>query len=99
MAKQCGKATFDAVDQIRAEFQTSRTATALRMIDYDPEPALLVCHGPNGRRWFKRGPAIPDRWFPRDEIDSDSDALDDRKSVVSGKSVSVRVEHGGRRII
>src|SRR3546814_10026657 len=26
--------------------------------------------------WFKRGPAIPDRWFPRDEIDSDSDALD-----------------------
>src|SRR3546814_5809852 len=76
MAKQCGKATFDAVDQIRAEFQTSRTATALRMIDYDPEPALLVCHGPNGRRWFKRGPAIPDRWFPRDEIDSDSDALD-----------------------
>jgi hypothetical protein len=76
MAKQCGKATFDAVDQIRTEFQTSRTATALRMVDYGPEPALLVCHGPNGRRWFKRGPAIPDRWFPRDEIDADSDALE-----------------------
>ena len=71
-----GKATFDAVDQIRAEFQTSRTATALRMVDYGPEPALLVCHGPDGRRWFKRGPAVPDRWFPRDEIDADSDALE-----------------------
>lgn len=76
MAKRCGRATFEAVDQIRAEFQTSRTATALRMVDYGPEPALLVCHGPNGRRWFKRGPAVPDRWFPRNEIDADSDALE-----------------------
>src|SRR3546814_7062461 len=82
MAKQCGKATFDAVDQIRAEFQTSRTATALRMIDYDPEPALLVCHGPNGRRWFKRGPAIPDRWFPRDEIDRSEEHTSELQSLM-----------------
>src|SRR3546814_16779817 len=68
------------------------------MIDYDPEPALLVCHGPNGRRWFKRGPAIPDRWFPRDETDSDSDALDvlhgtkdrTRRSLIGAASWFVR---------
>src|SRR3546814_11264553 len=30
---------------------------------------------------------------------ADEDALEDRKSVVSGKSVSVRVDLGGRRIV
>src|SRR3546814_7069183 len=48
----------------------------MRISDWSSDVCSSDLHGPNGRRWFKRGPAIPDRWFPRDEIDSDSDALD-----------------------
>jgi hypothetical protein len=76
MAAKIRKASFEAVDEIRAEFGTSRTATALRMVDLGPEPAMLVCHGAQKRRWFRRGDDVPDRWFPRDEIDAESSAMD-----------------------
>src|SRR3546814_14254116 len=35
----------------------------------------------------------------QDRADGEEAVLADRKSVVEGKSVSVRVDHGGRRII
>jgi hypothetical protein len=50
--------------------------SALRVLDYGPEPAVLVCHGIGGRRWFRRGKGIPDRWFPRDELDAESNAFE-----------------------
>lgn len=81
LARKARKATFEAIDDIRAEFQMSRTATALRMIDLGPEPAMLICHGSSGRRWFRRGRDVPDRWFPRDELDAESAAMD----VLHGK--------------
>jgi hypothetical protein len=37
--------------------------------------AVLVCHGPNGRKWFTRSPDIPDRWFPQDTLDPESFAF------------------------
>lgn len=76
LARKARKATFEAIDDIRTEFQMSRTATALRMVDLGPEPAMLICHGSNGRRWFRRGRDVPDRWFPRDELDAESAAMD-----------------------
>lgn len=82
LAAKLKRATFEAIDNIRAEFETSRTATALRMVDYGPEPSMLICHGPQRRLWFKRGPDVPDRWFPRDELDADSPAFE----VLHGKS-------------
>ena len=42
VAAKIRQASFEAVDEIRAEFGTSRTATALRMVDLGPEPAMLV---------------------------------------------------------
>jgi hypothetical protein len=38
-------------------------------------PGVLVCHSPNGRRWFARAPSVPTRWFPRDDLDADSQAF------------------------
>lgn len=76
LARKARKATFEAVDDIRAQFQMSRTAVALRMVDLGPEPTMLVCHRPGGRRWFKRGADVPDRWFPRDELDAESGAME-----------------------
>lgn len=76
MAAKIRRVTFEAIDSIKEEFGTSRSATALRMVDFGPEPAMLVCHSPHKRRWFRRGAAVPDRWFPRDELDAESPAME-----------------------
>ncbi|PKP68252.1 MAG: hypothetical protein CVT83_05905, partial [Alphaproteobacteria bacterium HGW-Alphaproteobacteria-5] len=51
-AKALGKTTFEVLDKLTSEFSTSMTATAIRLVEYGPEPAMLVCHGPLGRKWF-----------------------------------------------
>lgn len=68
--------TFESIVALSRDFSTSVTATALRMVELGPEPAMLVCHDRNGRRWFFRPPHIPRRWFPRDELDISSPARD-----------------------
>lgn len=68
--------SFEAIDALGDLFSTSRSATARRLVDLSPWPCMLVCHGPGGRRWFKRGDDVPEYWFPRDELDAESSALD-----------------------
>lgn len=75
-ANTLGTTTFESVESLSAEFRTSKTATAIRLVELGPEPAMLVCHGPEGRKWFNRPNNIPKRWFPRDELDADSYAFD-----------------------
>lgn len=82
LARQFGKVTFKAVDDLRQEFKTSITATAIRLIEYGPEPTMLVCHTRTGRKWFCRPRHIPDKWFPRNDLDADSYAMD----VLYGKA-------------
>lgn len=78
--------SFDTIDALAGAFATSRLATALRFIDLSPWPCLIVCHGPGGRRWFRRNAGIPDHWFPRDELDPESAAMD----VLYGKADRAR---------
>lgn len=68
--------SFEAIDALAAAFSTSRLATAQRFIDHSPWPCMIVCHGQNGRRWFRRNGGIADHWFPRDDLDPESDAMD-----------------------
>lgn len=75
-ARQLKRCTFEAVDALASEFKVSRTATAMRLVDYGPEPAMLICHGPSGRKWFKRGRGVPERWFPREDLDAYSNAFE-----------------------
>ena len=37
---------------------------------------MLICHSPQKRLWFRRGRDVPDRWFPRDELDAESPAFE-----------------------
>jgi uncharacterized protein DUF955 len=69
------KLNFNAVNEIADIFHTSRSATAIRLVEGGHSPALLVCHGLKGRKWFARGPDVPSRWFPRDNLDADSFAF------------------------
>ncbi len=53
------RTTVENIEAVADEFSTSITATAIRFVEYGPEPAMLVCHGPEGRRWFNRPRHIP----------------------------------------
>ena len=71
VARQYPKLSFKTVDAVAEIFNTSRTATAIRLVDGDHSPALLVCHGSQGRKWFTRAPGVPSRWFPRETLDAE----------------------------
>jgi hypothetical protein len=52
--------TFETVRRLAAIFQTSLTATAIHLVDHGSFPAMIVCHTSQQRRWYVRGPDIPD---------------------------------------
>lgn len=74
-ARQQPKLNFKAVSTLAGIFHSSQTATAIRLVEGDHSPALLVCHGHQGRKWFTRGPEVPEHWFPKDTLDADSFAF------------------------
>jgi len=74
-ARQLDKLNFKAVSALADSFRTSQTATAIRLVESDHSPALLVCHGHHSRKWFTRAPMVPERWFPRDALDAASFAF------------------------
>ncbi|MCI0599895.1 MAG: ImmA/IrrE family metallo-endopeptidase [Beijerinckiaceae bacterium] len=75
IARQYSKLTFKTITTIAEAFQASNTATAIRLVEGDYFPALLVCHGLQGRKWFARAPCVPDKWFPREILDAESFAF------------------------
>lgn len=74
-AKQLKRITFKTVGELADAFSTSLTATAIRLVEADLFPALVVCHGPAGRKWFASAPMIPRKWFPQKDLDPDSTAF------------------------
>ena len=64
IARQYSRLDFRTVREISDLFETSRPATAIRLVEDKHSPVLLVCHGHEGRKWFARSPEIPNRWFP-----------------------------------
>lgn len=75
-ANMLGATSIENLEILAQDFSTSKTATAIRLVEYGPEPAMLVCHGPNGRKWFNRPRYVPERWFPREDLDADSYAFE-----------------------
>ncbi|MDR3422493.1 MAG: ImmA/IrrE family metallo-endopeptidase [Xanthobacteraceae bacterium] len=69
------KLTLAFVRDVANEFNTSTTATLIKILNEDRFPILLVCHGKNKRRWFRRAQMVPDWWFPREDLDADSFAF------------------------
>jgi hypothetical protein len=74
--KSHGKVNFGTIRAMADEFETSLTATAIRVVESRIAHAVLVCHGQQGRKWFVRSPRVPQRWFPQDILDSETPAFD-----------------------
>jgi len=70
------KLNFKTVSELASAFDASITATAIRLVEDRHSPALLVCHGKGGRKWFSRGTDVPPRWFPKDTLDAESYAFE-----------------------
>lgn len=77
-------ADFGAVFKIAERFKTSLSATAIRLIDSNIFPAIIICHDQSRRLWFKRSKDVPQRWFPQDALSHESSAF----SIVYGKKGS-----------
>lgn len=58
--------TFDTVTSLAGEFETSLTATAIRLVELGSYPAMIVCNELGRRRWFMRGPDVPERLWPKE---------------------------------
>jgi Zn-dependent peptidase ImmA (M78 family) len=81
MAADLERLTLAGVKSLAEQFQTSLTATTIRALETNRFPAMLVCHAQSGMRWFRRPPIVPDRWFPRADLQPESPAF---RSLYSG---------------
>lgn len=75
IAQAFPKLTFKTIDAISERFDTSMTATVIRLVEAGHADSVLVCHGLKGRKWFTRSPGVPDRWFPQEQLDHESYAF------------------------
>lgn len=75
-AGRLGRMTLDVADTLAAAFRVSLTAAAIRLVEVGPAPAMLICHGPQGRRWFRRHREVPATLFPHRSLDAESYARD-----------------------
>jgi hypothetical protein len=66
--------TFETVDQLRAPFRVSRTAAAYRLVETGEADSMLVCHGPEGRRWFVGSRRVDGHFWPHRQLSEHSDA-------------------------
>ena len=56
--------TFDTVEDMANVFQTSLTATAIRLVEYGALPSMVVCTDVRRLRWFTRSEILPKFLWP-----------------------------------
>ncbi len=68
---------FAAVDELAGRFRTSRTATAIRLVEVGWYPAILVCSRANQRwKWFVESHDLPFQIRLREQPGADTIAYD-----------------------
>jgi hypothetical protein len=68
--------TLKTVRELCAKFQTSLTATAIRLVELGSFPAMVVCFGKDRRRWYFRGPDVTEEIQLRDTLGAYTEAYD-----------------------
>ena len=75
IAKQYTQPTVDTIFSIADTFDVSKTATAIRYVDYGGFPCMLLCYTQSGRKWFHSND-VPKKLFPHSQLDHDSVAIE-----------------------
>lgn len=76
--------TFATVRSLAKDFETSLTATAIRLVELGSFPALVACYESGKRRWFVRGPDVATVLWPPKELGQGTAAYD----LLRGRSKS-----------
>ena len=67
--------SLNSIGKLADIFNASLTASAIRIVETGDYPAIIICHGINGRKWFSRSSLVPARWFPRVDLQPESSAF------------------------
>jgi len=65
---------FESVRSLCGVFNTSLTATAIRLTELSSYNAMLVCYENRRRKWFFRGPDIPKALWPYEQLSTSTKA-------------------------
>lgn len=76
MALSIKRPDFDTLKSLSDIYNTSLTATAIRLVTTNAWPVILVCHNTNGRAWYRTARDVPAKWIPKKELDTESIAFD-----------------------
>lgn len=70
--------SFDTVEELREDFQTSRTSTAIRLVELGSDLAMLIMFDCRGhRKWYCASTDFPERMYPCKNISRNSRAWED----------------------
>lgn len=64
--------TFQTVVELARTFETSLTATALRLVKLGPYPSMVILSDRNGRKWFCGSPEVDGKLWPVKRLSEDS---------------------------
>ncbi len=57
--------TFECTRKLTDGFNTSLTATAIRLVELGPAPGMVISNDPSGRKWFWSSSTVPKTLWPR----------------------------------
>jgi len=84
--------TFESVRKLAGIFQTSLTATAIRLVRYGSFPAMLVCLEERKRKWFIRGDDVPEVLWPLESPTSATTAADLLNGNSDNRPTAIRAD-------
>ncbi len=67
---------MSVASELAKKFLMSLTATALRLVEHGPLPAMLVCYSSTGREWFVRNLYLSKQLWPTSAPNRDTYAYD-----------------------
>lgn len=68
--------TFTTINELAALFQTSVTATAIRLVEHGALPSMVICSDARGKKWFTRSEILPDTLWPNGSPGRETAAFD-----------------------
>lgn len=67
--KRVTELTWSVVKELASIFNTSLTATAIRLIESNEFPSIFTIYKNERRSFFWRSPQLSKLWFPKEEVD------------------------------
>ncbi len=74
--KAIGRPGFSQLAALANDFESSLTASTLRLAMVDTLPVIVACYGAQGLKWHTAAAYVPKRWWVKKQLDEDTFAFD-----------------------